>query len=582
MSKIDKIFSLLENAPNDVLEELAGTKESVPEAQKKRMLEAAEKKYAEKKYAEKKSAAQHVSEPERYHTIKLTDAPARRKWVSAVCALAASAVVISAAAFGIGHARPVPLSSVSEETQDSAPPTSGGAASAAAQSDEEATLESVCYKMLDSVDNYDWASGNMISCGLLNGSECTIGYCVDMTEGISYQYYHNETDGVTEKTYVSGGQANVYALDGGAVKLVDSYPAVSKKDIFRFDDDERVGVNEDGIPEYQYMQDPTNIHYASTLSLFAQEIAFSILSDTGEWRLTGEETYLDRECFAIGGITGGNTRTEMLVDKETGIVLKLMTYDENGVLGAYMITKSFSMGKPNITIPEDISQVSFNGSGYIGSTREIAGTWYSESSLWHDMLMIDGGKRFVFVTRGGAATTGYIEVDEYDDETGSTSAYYTFYTDDGVLWNSFIKYGDMSGKDLETGNTADTCFRREQRVTELYEEAGEMSPYLSLLVGTYKSYEGYGKIKTIVISPNGTFAAFSGGLFDAYGVDAAQTGRLELTSEENDDGTEALVCTLKFDETDREFMELSVNDINDLSGLISARYGFYKEVAGDG
>lgn len=60
------------------------------------------------------------------------------------------------------------------------------------------------------------------------------------------------------------------------------------------------------------------------------------------WNITGDTTYLGRDCVKIEGVTNnyaeeklGVYTFEFIVDKETGVLMKYNGYDENNSLVSY-------------------------------------------------------------------------------------------------------------------------------------------------------------------------------------------------------------------------------------------------------
>lgn len=234
----------------------------------------------------------------------------------------------------------------------------------------EITDKSSCYhKTLNSVDYFNYANGT-IETNMVNGDVFTIEYNVDMTNKKSYQ-----------RTKASDFDEEVFAADGYAVTIdnrqeiaktsansnitVPAYdeandPAVNKnsREYASLNDDSQriVNVSSD-IKEYRYRQNPTNLQYASTFSLFPQEMIFGFLSNKDLWEIKGTDEYLGREVTVITGTTepdyGSKLNVDsfmMYFDNKTGIMLSFEGYDAAGNLTNYSRTTEFSDEKDVIPL----------------------------------------------------------------------------------------------------------------------------------------------------------------------------------------------------------------------------------------
>lgn len=106
-------------------------------------------------------------------------------------------------------------------------------------------------------------------------------------------------------------------------------------------DSERITVAEDGINCYAYRADPINAPTARE-GLQPQELTFNFMTVEDNWDITGETTYLDRDCVVIEGHTNdyaeeklGVYTFEFTVDKETGVLMKYDGFDADGNIVSY-------------------------------------------------------------------------------------------------------------------------------------------------------------------------------------------------------------------------------------------------------
>lgn len=236
----------------------------------------------------------------------------------------------------------------------------------------EITDKSSCYhKTLNSVDYFNYANGT-IETNMINGNVFTIDYNVDLTNKESYQ--HTKSSDFDEEVFSADGytvmrdnrQTEMEAkTSDNATIIVQSYdeakdPAVNNNSSeyeTLADDSKRVVSDSKGIKEYRYRQNPTNIHYASTFSLFPQEMIFGFLSDKDLWEIKGTEKYLGREATVIVGKTEAEYGKKlnidtftMYFDNQTGIMLSFEGFDNNNNLVSYSKTTTFSDVKKNVPL----------------------------------------------------------------------------------------------------------------------------------------------------------------------------------------------------------------------------------------
>lgn len=111
----------------------------------------------------------------------------------------------------------------------------------------------------------------------------------------------------------------------------------------------------DGLPVYRYRINTTNCSLAS-YTLFPEGLTYSYLADFERWEIADNSIeYLGRKCVKIVGrpnpYTGdkhNNDNFVMLVDAQTGIILKFEGY-KNGELTRYItVTKCFIDEQPTI------------------------------------------------------------------------------------------------------------------------------------------------------------------------------------------------------------------------------------------
>lgn len=209
----------------------------------------------------------------------------------------------------------------------------------------EITDKTSCYhKLLNCVDYYNAAAGK-IETNILNGYLSTIEYNVDMCEGTGYQ--HVLADDFDEEVFVGDGEVRTEGHIHNNSLLLPAYRKSGGERTIE-DDEKRISTL-DGEPCYTYRQNVTNLHYASTVSIFPQEMAFGFLGNKELWDITGRTEYLGREVVIVSGVTSPSYGAKlninnftMTIDCKTGIMLKFEGYDYSGNLSKYITTTEFT------------------------------------------------------------------------------------------------------------------------------------------------------------------------------------------------------------------------------------------------
>ncbi|MBQ9673106.1 MAG: hypothetical protein IJV39_00580 [Ruminococcus sp.] len=228
-------------------------------------------------------------------------------------------------------------------------------------------------KVLNSIDYYNVINGT-IETNMLNQTDEVIEYNVDMSKGTAYQHVLGRD--FDEEVFAQDN--NVYTIDN-LTKTYSVEAAVAKSDEYEEDDvllgeldvkdrikyttaDEEetddAEISESGnelIPVYYYRQNPTNVHYASTVSLFPQEMAFGFLSDENLWDITDKTEFLNRKCTVVEGKTEQGYGEKLnissfviIIDDESGVILDFKGYDQQGNITNYTSTKNVSFSSKSI------------------------------------------------------------------------------------------------------------------------------------------------------------------------------------------------------------------------------------------
>ncbi len=193
-------------------------------------------------------------------------------------------------------------------------------------------------KVLNTIDRLDrvymTARTNMIGDG-----ETTLTFNVDISAGLSHQSVAE--NGVTVSETYSDTNMGMVSIDHRTKRYTpDCLPVYTRSDTPYIPLDERI-TYEDGIPCYRYRRNITNCPLAS-YCLVPQELAFSVLSDTGSWEMSDEPVIhpdTGRSCVVITGVPSdyfaakhGIDSFSMSVDEETGVILSFKGKKNDGVV----------------------------------------------------------------------------------------------------------------------------------------------------------------------------------------------------------------------------------------------------------
>lgn len=208
------------------------------------------------------------------------------------------------------------------------------------------TQDGVYYKMLTSVDFFDRVSGRLVQSE--NGiSFNDVEFEIDMDSSRSYshirQYWTNSPQEVmvgnlSDAELITDDYDTYDFINYSDGTKVHTYNITSKKHDYKsvsvkHEDSEIIPYNElRNSNKWQYKNNPLNCPYADD-SLFPQVIADSFLTDYDAWQIDGETEYLNRKAVSIKGTDDSFT---MLTDKETGVLLKFVSYAENGDIAQFI------------------------------------------------------------------------------------------------------------------------------------------------------------------------------------------------------------------------------------------------------
>lgn len=237
------------------------------------------------------------------------------------------------------------------------------------------TKQDYYHKMLNTIDYYNTVSGSFKTNYLDNDStdETVVSYQVDMINNLSQETVKgscNDSEIYASNNrlvYVNNSNKSITTSNQIFTKVdelagYNSYVMQTQNDVKKaktefnkiFDDDNRVTVDENGDKHYLNRLNSTNLCISASYSLLPQGLTFGYLSNQDMWEIGDDTEYLGRDAVVITGKAGDygkkfNTATfEMIVDKETGILLELQGYDENGNSSKYIKTTEISFEQPDV------------------------------------------------------------------------------------------------------------------------------------------------------------------------------------------------------------------------------------------
>lgn len=237
------------------------------------------------------------------------------------------------------------------------------------------TKQDYYHKMLNAIDYYNTVSGSFKTnyLGGDNADETVVSYQVDMIHNLSQEtvkgpYNDSEVYASNNRlVYVNHSDMSVTTSNQIFTKAdelagYNNYVMQTQNDVEKaktefnkiFDDDNRVTVDENGDTHYLNRLNSTNLCISASYSLLPQGLTFGYLSNQDMWEVSGDAEYLGRDAAVIKGTAGDygkkfNTATfEMIIDKETGILLELQGYDENGNPSEYIKTTEISFEQPDV------------------------------------------------------------------------------------------------------------------------------------------------------------------------------------------------------------------------------------------
>ena len=231
----------------------------------------------------------------------------------------------------------------------------------------ESAQEEVYYKMLNSMDYFTTARVSFTE--VLPGFDEELAYTLEtnLDTSIAHQTLTSSDDpDFSQETYADGAtvweydnQAKRGSSSGGVEKrrtLEEEWPGIT----------ERYYIDENGDPNYCYRGNPTNVSGAGEC-LLPQTWAFGLLPEKDLWVIEGSLEYCGRTCYDIVGTVRdsyaaqiGADQFRMYVDRETGILLMLDAWNDQGSACSVTVTE-ITVDDPSICAAFDYDMSAYQG-----------------------------------------------------------------------------------------------------------------------------------------------------------------------------------------------------------------------------
>lgn len=231
----------------------------------------------------------------------------------------------------------------------------------------ESAQEEVYYKMLNSMDYFTTARVSFTE--VLPGFDEELAYTIEtnLETSIAHQTLTRSDDpDFSQETYADG--TTVWEYDNRA-KRVSSAGGVEKRRTLEEEwpgITERYSIDENGDPHYRYRGNPTNVSGAGEC-LLPQTWAFGFLPEKDLWVIEGSLEYCGRQCYDIVGTVRdsyaaqiGAGQFRMYVDQETGILLMLDAWNDQGSVCSVTVTE-ITVDDPSICATFDYDVSAYQG-----------------------------------------------------------------------------------------------------------------------------------------------------------------------------------------------------------------------------
>lgn len=209
--------------------------------------------------------------------------------------------------------------------------------------------------MLNSIDYFDTAEGSFEYYSKRANSVMLINYSIDIPNQLSY----NSTSCVSNHEDV----AEYIFNNGNGKTIINKNKQFTEYELPKLDRESDTLKNVKPKDRYKtnktVIDDPSEAPLTrSTLllgpsqdSLCNQNVALGFLQNYNSWNISGEETYLGLDAVKITGQSNDyyanrfGKNFEMLVEKNTGILLKFEVFNSQDDVGTSLITREIKIDK---------------------------------------------------------------------------------------------------------------------------------------------------------------------------------------------------------------------------------------------
>jgi hypothetical protein len=226
--------------------------------------------------------------------------------------------------------------------------------------------EEILFRMLNTVDSFQTAQGTYSFQDTENQSnDYTVSYAIEMKDG-QYKSYSKE--------YSDSKDTKIEVADSNQLALTWIYP--SKKEYFVYGigpsiKGEPIQINEvvgkTGAGNQTYISRERPFIGVAFHSLFHYEFVNSFLVANQNWEIENQNTDLFgyKTVIIKGSINRGNTKSfRIWVNRPTGIIIKMETYDSKGNVIQSLQTDNIKLNEPvdknlfKANIPDDYTKIS--------------------------------------------------------------------------------------------------------------------------------------------------------------------------------------------------------------------------------
>lgn len=225
------------------------------------------------------------------------------------------------------------------------------------------TKEDIHLKMLNSIDNFDKAVGKFIYHSSSAGYEYEVSYNVK-TKKNDYKSNVKIVSNTDSREVAYDGNNSVTIADNNSKSFRKYKVGKSKDESQTYSNKkakDRYKLDQNGEKVYERRLDPTYMDMAS-LSLFPEDFALGFLEDYNKWDIVSDKENINGyDVVIIEGELNPyyqmkhNVKSfKLWVEKNTGIVLQMEEYNQNGEATEFLKTKSIKINDTNQPVPDII------------------------------------------------------------------------------------------------------------------------------------------------------------------------------------------------------------------------------------